>query len=90
MRQRENTWHAACDSGGMNTALAALSIASFFIGQYLVTRRHWTGFLVWALSNLSVALGSFSAGHGATGTMFAIYFAANAWSLFSWTKPVPA
>ena len=39
----------------MSATIAIISIASFFLGQVLVTRRCFIGFLVWAVSNLLVA-----------------------------------
>ena len=70
----------------MSVAVAIISIVSFFIGQALVTKRCCFGFLVWAVSNLMVAVLNFSTGDHATGCMFTVYFLTNGYSLFAWAK----
>ena len=70
----------------MSTLIDIISIISFFAGQVLVTRRCCTGFLVWAASNLMVAVVNFATGNSAMAWMFVTYFLANAYSLFAWAK----
>lgn len=70
----------------MSAAITIICIPSFFVGQWLVTKRHRFGFLVWGLSNLIVAAAKFTSGDLATACMFLIYFLANGYSLLSWTK----
>jgi hypothetical protein len=70
----------------MPACIAIISILSFFAGQWLVTKRSCVGFLVWAGSNLLVAVAKFASGDPSTGSMFMIYFLANGYSLLSWAK----
>lgn len=65
---------------------AVLSIAAFFIGQLLVTRRHWMGFLVWGISNYTVAAVFALQANAATTCMFLVYFAANMRSMLTWSR----
>ena len=85
------SWHLACRMRfpfrhTMSVAIAIISIISFFVGQALVTKRCCAGFLVWALSNLMVAVLKFASGDPSTGSMFVVYFLANACSLKAWAK----
>jgi nicotinamide riboside transporter PnuC len=50
----------------MSVAIAIISILSFFAGQWLVTRRSCNGFLIWAASNLMVAIANFAGGDPCT------------------------
>ncbi len=70
----------------MTAFVAIISIISFFAGQLLVTKRCCSGFLVWAGSNLMVAVVNFAAGNHSTGCMFATYFLANSYSLVVWAR----
>jgi hypothetical protein len=70
----------------MSFAIATISILSFFVGQWLVTKRNCTGFFIWGLSNLMVAAEKFACGDSSTACMFLIYFLANAYSLMNWAK----
>ena len=70
----------------MSGTVAIISILSFFVGQFLVTRRCCSGFLIWATSNLLVATVSFATGDRATGCMFVTYFLANTYSLLAWAR----
>lgn len=70
----------------MSLTITIISIASFFVGQVLVTRRCFIGFLIWAASNLMVALSEFANGNPSTASMFVIYSAANSYSLVSWWR----
>jgi len=74
----------------MNSYLVAtISIAAFFVGQLLVTRRHWTGFLIWAMSNYLVAATCVIQANQATACMFLVYFGANVCSMVSWRRHAP-
>jgi nicotinamide riboside transporter PnuC len=68
------------------TLVAALNIAAFFAGQWLVTRRRWTGFLLWALSNALVAAACLLRADSATACMFLVYLSANLCSMASWIR----
>lgn len=70
----------------MSGTVATISILSFFVGQFLVTRRCCSGFLIWAVSNLLVATVNFATGDQATGCMFVTYFLANTYSLIAWAR----
>jgi hypothetical protein len=65
---------------------ATLSIVAFFVGQALVTRQRWTGFLIWALSNYAVAAHSALQANAAATCMFLVYFAANMHSVLAWSR----
>ena len=71
----------------MTAIVAIISIVSFFVGQLLVTRRCFAGFLIWAGSNLLVATFKFATGDASTGSLFLIYAAANTYSLIAWFHP---
>jgi nicotinamide riboside transporter PnuC len=64
---------------------AIINISAFAIGQFLVTRRHWVGFLIWAASNLMVAAVCIARGEWATACMFIVYCVANVWSMIAWS-----
>ena len=71
----------------MSTYLPAIiNIAAFVIGQMLVTRRHWTGFLVWAAANYLVAMTSITQNNASTGLMFMVYCSANVYSMWLWSR----
>jgi nicotinamide riboside transporter PnuC len=71
----------------MNSYLpAVINIAAFVIGQMLVTRRHWTGFLVWAAANYLVAITCLTHDNESTGCMFMVYCAANVYSMWLWSR----
>lgn len=70
----------------MSFTIASISIASFFIGQMLVTNRCCIGFLVWAVSNLMVAVLKFATGDHSTACMFVVYFLTNGYSLYAWAR----
>ena len=61
-----------------------VSLLAFVLGQWLVTRGHWSGFLVWCLANLYSALTGMVAGTLETSCLFGAYFVANLVSLRSW------
>jgi nicotinamide riboside transporter PnuC len=65
---------------------AVINIAAFAIGQYLVTRRSWAGFLIWAGSNLLVATTCLLGKDPAMACLFLVYFAANVYSMHAWTR----
>ena len=72
----------------MNASLIALiGIAAFVLGQWLVTRKHWSGFLVWAGSNLMVAVMCLAQANHPTACMFLVYFLANVYSMTAWRFP---
>lgn len=70
----------------MSAWIAIITILSFFAGQLLVTRRSCNGFLIWAASNLMVAIASFAGGDPCTGLMFTVYFLTNTYSLRAWSR----
>ena len=63
-----------------------LSIVAFFIGQRLVTRKRWTGFLVWALSNSLLTTHLFLDGNTSTALMFLVYAVVNFRSMLLWLR----
>lgn len=65
---------------------AAINIASFVIGQLLVTRRRWMGFLLWAGANLMIAVTCVMRNDAPTACMFLVYFAANVYSTILWFR----
>jgi nicotinamide riboside transporter PnuC len=71
----------------MNSYLPAIiNIAAFFLGQVLVTRGRWTGFLVWAAANYLVAITCMTRNDGTTGCMFMVYCTANIYSMWLWSR----
>lgn len=72
----------------MNMMLpAALNIAAFLLGQWLVTRGRWTGFLLWAASNLMIATCCFlQRGPDPTGGLFVVYATVNVASMLAWRQ----
>jgi nicotinamide riboside transporter PnuC len=71
----------------MNASLTAfIGIAAFIVGQWLVTRKQWTGFLVWAGSNLMVAAMCLVQDNRPTACMFLVYCLANVYSMIAWSR----
>jgi len=70
----------------MGTVIAITNVLLFFVGQYYVTRQHLGGFLVWASSNLMLAVFSINRGDPCIGCLFIIYGFANAHSLMMWSR----
>jgi len=71
----------------MNSFLpATIGIIAFAAGQWLVTRRHWGGFLIWATSNYCFAAKFLAEGNHSTACMFLVYCAANVYSMGLWSR----
>lgn len=71
----------------MNSYLPAIiNIAAFFLGQVLVTRGRWSGFLVWAAANYFVAITCLTHDSETTGCMFMVYCATNIYSMWLWSR----
>ena len=68
----------------MPLPIVMISIAAFFVGQWLVTKKCGSGFLVWAVSNLLIAGSAVATGDWATTCLFITYFSANTCSLIAW------
>lgn len=66
--------------------ITVISIAAFVTGQLLVTRKQWTGFLIWAASNLLVVVGCLIRGDPPTALMFLAYLIANVYSMLIWAR----
>jgi len=71
----------------MNVQLPVLiNVIAFVVGQMLVTRQHWAGFLIWAGSNYLVALSFLGADQPGTAGLFTMYCAANIYSMWRWSR----
>jgi hypothetical protein len=71
--------------GSMNSiTYISVNLLAFVFGQWLVTRGHWSGFLVWGLANIYSALTCVVTGIPETSCLFAAYFLANLASLRAW------
>lgn len=70
----------------MPTLIAILNILMFFLGQYYVTRKNQSGFLVWGASNLMVAAVSILNGNLGLACIFVVYGMANTYSLVVWFR----
>jgi hypothetical protein len=62
----------------------AFNLIGLVFGQWLVTRGHWAGFLVWCSCNIYGVIVCFTTGIPETSCLFGAYFVVNACSLFSW------
>ena len=69
----------------MPAHLVLLSVLAFFLGQTLVTKGCRNGFLVWAVSNVVVAIVHLSQGEMGVALLFAVYSLANVCSLWAWS-----
>jgi nicotinamide riboside transporter PnuC len=62
----------------------AFNLVGLVLGQWLVTRGHWTGFLVWCACNVYGVVVCIQSGIPETSCLFGAYFLVNACSLRSW------
>lgn len=60
------------------------NLVGLVLGQWLVTRRHWSGFLVWAACNVYGGIACFMTGIPETSCLFAAYLIVNLGSLRVW------
>ena len=67
-----------------STAYIVTNLAALIIGQWLVTRGRWAGFLVWCGANLYSILTCLLTGMPQTSILFGAYFLVNFVSLWSW------
>lgn len=63
-----------------------INLVALVVGQYLVTRGHWSGFLIWCAANIYGAATCVATGIPETSCLFAAYFLVNFCSLWSWLK----
>jgi hypothetical protein len=61
-----------------------INLLALVVGQFLVTRGHWSGFLVWCAANIYSAATCVATGIPETSCLFAAYFLVNACSLKAW------
>jgi hypothetical protein len=61
-----------------------LNLLVLLLSQWLVTRGHWLGFLVWCAANLYDAMICRRTGIPKTSCLFGAYFFVNLCSLWSW------
>lgn len=61
-----------------------INLTALVVGQLLVTRGHWAGFLVWSLCNIYSVVICVVTGIPATSCLFAAYFLVNLYSLRTW------
>lgn len=67
-----------------STTYVMVNLAALFLGQWLVTRGHWSGFLVWCAANYYGIVTCLLSGMPQTACLFGAYFLVNAGSLWSW------
>ena len=60
------------------------NFAALVLGQWLVTRGHWFGFLVWCAANLYSIVTCVLTGMPQTSVLFGAYFLVNSASLCAW------
>ena len=69
----------------MNTITYVIAnLTALVLGQWLVTRGHWSGFLVWCAANLYSIVTCLLSGMTQTCLLFGAYFLVNFASLWSW------
>jgi nicotinamide riboside transporter PnuC len=69
----------------MNTpSYIAFNLIGLVVGQWLVTKSHWSGFLVWCACNVYGVIACLTTGIPETSCLFAAYFIVNFCSLWSW------
>jgi hypothetical protein len=73
-----------------STPYVAANLAAFVLGQWLVTRGHWSGFLVWCAANLYSIVICTRTGMPQTGVLFGAYFLVNLASLLAWAAKTRA
>jgi nicotinamide riboside transporter PnuC len=61
-----------------------INLTALVVGQLLVTRGHWAGFLVWSLCNVYSVVICVVTGIPATSCLFIAYLFVNLYSLRSW------
>lgn len=67
-----------------STAYILITLVAFLLGQWLVTRKHWSGFLVWCAANVYSIVTCILTDMPQTSCLFAAYFIVNFASLSSW------
>jgi len=67
-----------------STIYIATTLVAFLVGQWLVTRKHWSGFLVWCLANIYSMVTCIRTDMPQTSLLFAAYLIVNFASLRSW------
>jgi len=67
-----------------STTYIVANLVALVIGQWLVTRGHWSGFLVWCTANLYSIVTCLLTGMPQTCFLFGAYFLVNSASLYSW------
>jgi hypothetical protein len=67
-----------------STAYIVTTLVAFLLGQWLVTRKHWSGFLVWCVANIYSIVTCILTDMPRTSLLFAAYFIVNFASLRSW------
>jgi len=65
-------------------AYILITLLAFLVGQWLVTRGHWAGFLVWCAANVYSIVTCFLTDMPQTSSLFATYLVVNFASLRSW------
>jgi len=67
-----------------STSYIVITLLAFLLGQWLVTRKHWLGFLVWCGANIYSIVTCILTDMPQTSCLFAAYFIVNFASLRSW------
>ncbi|MCU0786847.1 MAG: nicotinamide mononucleotide transporter family protein [Verrucomicrobia bacterium] len=67
-----------------STAYIVTNLLAFVLGQWLVTKKHWSGFLVWCAANVYSIVTCVLTDMPQTSCLFGAYFLVNACSLYSW------
>ncbi len=67
-----------------STTYIIANLIALLAGQWLVTRGHWSGFLVWCAANLYSIVTCVVTGMPRTSCLFGAYFIVNFASLWSW------
>jgi hypothetical protein len=66
------------------TTYVVANLAALVVGQWLVTRGHWSGFLVWCAANLYSIVTCLLNDMPQTSCLFGAYFLVNFASLRTW------
>ena len=67
-----------------STTYIVATLLAFLLGQWLVTRKHWAGFLVWCAANVYSIVTCVLTNMPQTSFLFAAYLLVNFVSLRSW------
>ena len=67
-----------------STTYIVITLLAFVLGQWLVTRKHWAGFLVWCAANVYSIFTCILTDMPQTSFLFAAYLIVNCASLRSW------